>query len=85
MLQTTIIGFLGADAECKVYNAKEFTTFRVSHSDKWKSEDGVTHEQTTWVDCVINGKPPVLPFLKKGTQVLCQGSTSLRIYSSPKD
>lgn len=85
MLQTTIIGFLGADAECKVYNGKEFTTFRVSHSDKWKSDDGVTHEQTTWVDCVINGKPSVLPYLKKGTQVLCQGSTSLRIYSSPKD
>ena len=85
MLQTTIIGFLGADAETKVYNGKEFTTFRVSHSDRWKSEDGVTHEQTTWVDCVINGKPSVLPYLKKGTQVLCQGSTSLRIYSSPKD
>lgn len=85
MLQTTIIGFIGADAETKVHNGKEFTTFRVSHSDKWKSEDGITHEQTTWVDCVMNGKPSVLPYLKKGTQVLCQGSTSLRVYSSPKD
>lgn len=85
MLQTTIIGFLGADAESKVYNGKEFITFRVSHSDRWKSEDGVTHEQTTWVDCVINGKSSVFPYLKKGTQVLCQGSTSLRVYSSPKD
>lgn len=85
MLQTTIIGFIGADAETKSYNGKEFTTFRVSHSDKWKSEDGVTHEQTTWVDCVINGKPSVLPYLKKGTMVLCQGNTSLRVYSSPKD
>ena len=77
MLHTTII-FLSAE---KVYNGKEFTTFRVSHSDKWKSEDGVTHEQTTW-DCVINGS--LSPYLKKGTQVLCQGSTSLRIYSSPE-
>lgn len=85
MLQTIIIGFIGADAETKIHNGKEFTTFRVSHSDKWKSEDGITHEQTTWVDCVMNGKPSVFPYLKKGTQVLCQGSTSLRIYSSPKD
>lgn len=85
MLQTTIIGYLGADAECKSYNGKEFTTFRVSHSDRWKSEDGVTHENTTWVDCVMNGKPSVLPYLQKGTLVYCSGSTSLRTYSSPKD
>ena len=86
MLQTTIIGFIGADAETKVYNnGKEFTTFRVTHSDKWKSEDGITHEQTTWVDCVMNGKPSVLPYLKKGTQVFAKAQRlCVSIQPSPK-
>lgn len=85
MLQTTIIGHIGNDAECKEYNGKEFTTFRVAHSEKWTDADGKTHEQTTWVDCVMNGKPAVLPYLTKGTLVYCSGSTELRVYSSPKD
>lgn len=85
MLQTTIIGHLGNDAECKSYNGKEFTSFRVAHSEKWTDTDGKTHEQTTWVDCVMNGKPAVLPYLKKGTMVFCSGNTALRVYSSPKD
>lgn len=85
MLQTTIIGYIGSDAECKSYNGKEFTTFRVSHSDKWKDESGVTHENTTWVDCVINGRPAVLQYLVKGALVYCSGTTQLRVYSSPKD
>lgn len=85
MLQTTIIGHIGNDAECKEYNGKEFTTFRVAHSEKWTDADGTTHEQTTWVDCVMNGKPAVLPYLTKGTLVYCSGSTELRVYSSPKD
>lgn len=85
MLQTTIIGHLGNDAECKSYNGKEFTSFRVAHSEKWTDADGKTHEQTTWIDCVMNGKPAVLPYLKKGTMVFCSGNTALRVYSSPKD
>ena len=85
MLQTIIIGHLGNDAECKSYNGKEFTTFRVAHSEKWTDAEGKTHEQTTWVDCVLNGKPAVVQFLKKGTMVYCSGTTALRVYSSPKD
>lgn len=85
MLQTTIIGYIGSDAECKNYNGKEFTSFRVAHTDKWTDADGHVHEQTTWADCVINGKPAVLPYLTKGTLVYCSGTTQLRVYSSPKD
>ena len=85
MLQTTIIGYIGSDAECKSYNGKEFTTFRVSHSDRWKDESGVSHDNTTWVDCVINGRPAVMQYLVKGALVYCSGTTQLRVYSSPKD
>lgn len=85
MLQTTIIGHIGNDAEVKNVNGKEFTTFRVAHSDRWTDENGQSHDVTTWVDCVMNGKPAVLPYLTKGTMIFATGSTQLRVYSSPKD
>lgn len=85
MLQTSCIGHLGNDAEFKASNGREFTTFRIAHTDKWTDEAGQPHETTTWVDCIMNGKPGVLDYLKKGTQVFVSGSTSLRVYSSAKD
>lgn len=85
MLQTTLIGHLGADAEVKSANGKEFITMRVAHTDKYTDQDGVEHTNTTWVDCIINGKSNVLPYLKKGTQIFVSGSTTLRCYSSPKE
>lgn len=85
MLQTTCIGHLGADAEAKNVNGKEFVVFRIANTDKWTDDAGVVHETTTWVDCIMNGRSKVLEFLKKGTQVFVTGSVSLRVYSSAKD
>lgn len=85
MLQSTIIGRIGSDAECKSYNGKEFTTFRVAHTDKWTDNENKVHEETTWIDCVINGKPNVIKYLVQGAQVYVSGTAQLRIYSSPKD
>ena len=85
MLQATIIGHLGADASVKVSNGKEFTSFRVAHSDRWTSQDGAVHEQTVWVDCILQGAPSVVQYLKKGQCVYISGNVSLRVYSSAKD
>lgn len=85
MLQATIIGHLGGDAEAKNVNGKEFVTFRVANTDRWTDEAGQSHENTTWVDCIINGKPKVFDYLKKGQQVYAAGSVSMRVYSSAKD
>lgn len=85
MLQTTCIGHLGGDAVTKNENGKEFSVFRIADTQKWTDDAGQTHEETTWVDCVMNGKPAVLPYLKKGQQVFVSGSTKLRVYSSAKD
>lgn len=85
MFQAKVIGNLGADAEVKSVNGKEFTTFRVAHSDKWTDEKQQVHEVTQWVDCVLNGKPNVVEYLKKGTTVFAEGNATLRTYSSPKD
>lgn len=85
MLQATLIGYLGADAEAKSTNGNEFITFRIANTDKWSDESGQVHEQTTWVDCVMNGKPKVFDYLKKGQLVYVAGSISLRVYSSAKE
>ena len=85
MLNSSLIGHLGADAECKNSNGNEFITFRVANTDKWTDEAGQVHETTTWVDCVMSGKPKVFEFLKKGQQVFVSGSVTLRVYSSAKE
>lgn len=85
MLQTTIVGYIGADCEFKSHDGKDFVTFRVSHNDTWTDAAGQQHTNSIWVDCIMNGRPKVADYLKKGTQVICQGTTSLRVYSSQKD
>lgn len=85
MLQCILIGHLGADAEYKNENGKEFIAFRVANTDKWTDDAGQTHETTTWVDCIMNGKPKVFDFLKRGQQIYVSGAVKLRVYSSKKD
>lgn len=85
MLQATVIGHLGSDAEVKNVNGREFVAFRIANTDRWTDEAGQTHEETQWVDCTINGKPAVLPYLKRGQQVYVSGSAKSRVYSSAKD
>lgn len=86
MLQTSIIGNLGADAEVKNINGNEFVSFNVAHTERWKTEDGVQHEKTLWVSCALSGNGGnILPFLKKGTTIFAIGRTSTRVYSSEKE
>lgn len=85
MLQTICIGHIGADAETKNDNGREFTTFRIAHTERWTDANGTTHDETTWVDCVMNGKPTVVEYLKRGAQVFVMGTCRLRVYSSKKD
>lgn len=85
MLVASLIGHLGADAKVESSNGREFTAFRVAHSEKWTNEKGVVTEKTIWVDVIINGRPGVLPYLKKGQAVFVYGSQSVRVYSSAKD
>lgn len=88
MLQCTVIGNLGANAEIKASDGREFVTFRIAHNDSFKSADGTKTETSMWVDCTMscaNGRPAVLPYLTKGTAVCVVGNVSLRVYSSEKD
>lgn len=86
MLQTTIIGNLGADAEVKELNGRKFVSFNVAHSERWTDENNVQYERTLWVSCTLNGDGGnLLPYLKKGTSIYAIGRTSTRVYSSKKE
>lgn len=88
MLQCTMIGNLGANAEIKAADGREFLTFRIAHNDSFTKADGTKTETSMWVDCTMscaNGRPAVLPYLQKGTAVCVTGNVTLRVYSSEKD
>lgn len=85
MLKGILIGNLGADAEVKSSNGKEFVSFRVSHSYYFTSTDGKKSSEVVWVDCLMSPNEHLLPFLKRGMQVYIQGNISLRVYSSKVD
>ena len=85
MLQATVIGNVGADAQYQSKDGRDFVTWRVAHNDSWTDQSGQQHSNTIWVDCVMNGKPKVVEYIKAGTQVVCIGRVSLRTYSSAKD
>lgn len=88
MLQAFLIGNIGADAQVKNKDGREFVAFRVAHNEAYTGTDGQRIERSQWIDCVMGcaaGRPAVLPYLKAGTQVCVWGSMSTRVYSSEKD
>lgn len=86
MFKAEVIGNLGADAQIKGENGKQFVSFNVAHTDKWTDEAGVAHESTQWVSCIINDTTTkILPFLTKGKQVYVRGNATLRVFSSEKE
>lgn len=88
MLSGILIGNLGANAEVKTADGREFVTFRVAHNDTYTDAEGKKVEKSQWIDCTMNcanGRPAVLQYLTAGTLVFVTGSISTRIYSSAKD
>lgn len=85
MLIATLVGNVGADAQKKTADGRNFTTFRVAHNDDWTDQAGQRHSSTIWVDCVMNDHPKVADFIKQGTMVAVTGTIKTRIYSSEKD
>lgn len=85
MLQVLAVGHLGADAVIQVADGREFLTFRIAHSRKYKDANNQVHESTQWIDCVMNGRPAVAQYLVRGQQVYISGDADLRVYDSAKD
>lgn len=84
MLNATLIGNLGADAEVKVLNGKEYLTFRVAHTEKFTKQDGSVVEETTWCSCISSSFTKLQPYLKKGSKVFVSGELKLRVIYRPQ-
>lgn len=73
---TTLVGYVGGDPTMR-YTAegKPVTSFSVAIGEKWKGQDGQTHEKTIWYRVAAWGKlaETMNQYLKKGTLVLVEG------------
>ena len=81
MQKTLIIGHLGRDAEAREVNARQFLTFNLAETTKRKSANGEVVESTTWYECNTS-QMGVMPYLKKGQQVMVIGRTYANAYVS---
>jgi single-strand DNA-binding protein len=82
MLQLIAVGYIGRDAVVKEHNGKKVINFSVAHTEKFKKQDGIVVEKTTWVDCSVWDKENLAPYLKQGTQVLIQGTPESYAYTT---
>lgn len=80
MLVAEIIGNIGNDAKVKDFNGKKYTAFNVAHSEKFKNQQGVEIERTTWVSVLKPGESGLVQYLKKGTPVFVRGELSFKQY-----
>lgn len=78
MMNATVTGHLGSDAETKQVGSDSVTTFSVASSRKTK--DG---EETTWVRANLWGKrgESLRQYLTKGSSVTIVGELTLREYT----
>lgn len=78
MRQITIVGNVGRDAEQRMSatSGKGFWTFSVADN---------TREKTIWVNVVCYRYEGIAPYVKKGRQVLVQGSFDIGMFKNEPD
>lgn len=72
MIQITITGNLGADAERKQINDRMYIAFRMAVKGR--------RDTTTWVSVLYRDSDKLLQYLKKGQSVLIIGEPSFKFY-----
>lgn len=72
MIQITIMGNLGADAERKQINDRTYIAFRMAVKGR--------RDTTTWVSVLYRDSDKLLQYLKKGQAVLIIGEPSFNLY-----
>ena len=72
MIQITITGNLGADAERKQINDRMYIAFRMAAKGR--------RDTTTWVSVLYRDSDKLLQYLKKGQSVLIIGEPSFSLY-----
>lgn len=86
MKYLTVIGNLGADAEARREEGREFLSMSIADTTTKRREDGTTIETTEWISATYNGShSELLPYLKKGQKIMAIGECATRLFSSKKD
>lgn len=80
MIELTIIGNLGKDAELKTINKNNYSSFSVAITEKRNGQD-----ITTWVSCMKLDKDGNLTkYLNKGKKVFLRGRPSVGAYTNQR-
>lgn len=81
MLQVSLIGNLGADAQVKSKNGNSFLCFNVAHTARVKQSNGDVVDQTQWVSVTMNHySDNFAKYLVRGTKVYVYGKLFCRIW-----
>ena len=80
MIKLQFIGNLGHDVVRREVNTGAILNFHAAHTQKFKDQQGVLNERTTWVECSYWENENVAPFLTKGRQVYVEGTPFLETY-----
>lgn len=83
MIQLTVVGYLGKDAEVKTVGDNKVINFSVAHTETYKDKNGEKQSKTSWVDCSQWVKSDaVAKYLTKGKPVAVSGEPSARAYKA---
>lgn len=82
LLETKVIGNLGADCIVKETNGKKAINFSLAYNERFVDSEGTVHESTTWVNCTIwrTKETALIKYLKKGQLVYVSGTPKVTIY-----
>lgn len=81
MLQVSVIGNLGADAQVKSKNGNSFLCFNVAHTARVRQSNGEVVDQTQWVSVTMNHySENFAKYLIRGTKVYVYGKLFSRIW-----
>jgi len=82
MIKLQVIGNLGKDCITNNVSGKTVMNFSVAHTERFRDQQGVQKDRTTWVECAYwSERTGVAPYLKKGTQVYVEGTPEIRTYT----
>ena len=82
MIKLQLIGYLGKNAVQREANGKSVLGFSVAHTERFRNQQGVQQERTTWVDCSLWERDNLVPYLTQGTQVFVEGAPLLDMYNN---
>lgn len=80
----TLIGHLGKDPEVKTFGATKKAAFSIATTDTFQNQKGEKVQDVQWHNVVVWGKLATVceKYLKKGQEVVLEGTLTHRVYET---